>query len=239
MANILCVAAHPDDEVLGCGGTLARHIALGDNVRVLFVADGVGARKKFDIKNKFAHPLISDDSELNSRLKMAKSALAYLGVKHFSSLNLPDNQLDTLPLLHITQAIEGVIQTYQPDIVYTHFYYDLNIDHQITARAVLTACRPLPDFCVKRLLSFEVASSSEWSIPGHSFIPNVFVDIGNYWQYKKKALQAYNEEMREAPHARSFEALESIAITRGASVGLAKAEAFMLLRDVQVKTANL
>lgn len=225
MANILCVAAHPDDEVLGCGGTLSRHVAAGDSVRVLFVADGVGARSSdsTDI----------DYKALESRLSMAKKALECLGVNSFNSLNFPDNQLDIMPLLKITQAIEGVIGEYQPDIIYTHYLYDLNIDHQITARAVLTACRPVPNFCVKRLLSFEVASSTEWGLPGNAFMPNVFTDISDTWERKKLALHAYNTEMREAPHARSFEALQALAVSRGASVGMNKAEAFILLRDLQ------
>ncbi|HEY7773175.1 MAG TPA: PIG-L deacetylase family protein [Marinagarivorans sp.] len=217
--KVLCIAAHPDDEVLGCGGTLAWHCQRGDHVSVLFCADGVGAR--------------GAQSDLQARHAMALAALDTLGVKSVNFLDFEDNRLDQRPLLELIQAIEPVLDDFLPSVVYTHHAGDLNIDHRRVCEAVLTACRPLPGSSVKRLYAFEVASSTGWggdALP--RFTPQVFVDIKSTLAIKLAALQCYGEEMRDFPHARSVEALRALAHYRGSSVGLEAAEAFVVLRHL-------
>jgi N-acetylglucosamine malate deacetylase 1 len=219
--TILVVVAHPDDEVLGAGGTLARHVAQGDEVFVTFLADGVGARG-------------DSPATAESRAAAARSAARVLGTREPRFLGFPDNRLDTLALLDIVKAIEQVIADINPDTVYTHHSGDLNIDHVICQRSVMTACRPLPQSRVRRIFAMEVVSSTEWN-PDNTllFNPTRFVDIEPTMVVKHRALEAYAEEMRPFPHARSYQALESLARWRGVSVGLTSAEAFMVLRDVE------
>lgn len=223
MKTILVVAAHVDDEALGCGGTIARHAANGDEVHVIFMADGVASRDK------------PKGNELQLRNEAAERAAAILGVKAIYLQGLPDNCMDSLPLLDIVQPLEKLIDEICPDTIYTHHNGDLNIDHRITHQAVMTVCRPQPDYFVSEIYVFEVMSSTEWQSPGAPpFIPNVFVDIGKYIEVKKAALSEYAQEMRKTPHSRSIENLESLARYRGHSVGLSAAEAFMLVRKIDI-----
>lgn len=223
--TILVVAAHPDDEVLGCGGTMARWSMQGHRVIVAFMADGVGARDRSGAV---------EEEALRRRRDAASQACRILGADTHTFGDMPDNRLDTLPLLDIVQAVEQLIHVYSPGTVLTHHAGDVNIDHQRIHQAVVTACRPLPGHPVKRLLFFEVASSTEWQPPGSApaFTPQVFVDIGTTLEHKMAALKAYVEEMRSWPHARSYRACEHHARWRGASVGMEAAEAFMLGRDL-------
>jgi len=219
--TILVIAAHPDDEVIGCGGTMARHIDAGDEVHVIFVADGETSRKDAALK------------DLENREHAAKKSSDILGVKSCSFLRLPDNRLDSLPLLEIVQPIEKLLSNIQPSIIYTHHGGDLNIDHRVTFQAVMTACRPQPNFFVKKILSFHVLSSTEWSGPDTSiFLPNVFIDISQYMTIKLKALKAYESEMKAPPHSRSYEHVNALASHHGHSTGVNAAEAFMLIREV-------
>jgi len=218
---VLCVAAHPDDEVLGCGGTMARHALSGDEVHVCLVAEGLTSRAGGGSADALA--------ELAAT---ARRADALLGVRETRLLGLPDNRLDERPRLEVIQRIERVIAEVRPEVVYTHAACDLNIDHQIVHEAVLTACRPVPGQGVKRILCFEVPSSTEWrgAGSGPAFVPNWFVDISATLAAKLAALGEYAGEMRPWPHARSLEACEHLARWRGAGVGVAAAEAFMLAR---------
>lgn len=214
---ILVVAAHTDDEALGCGGTIARHVSEGDEVHLLFMTDGVGSRK--------------ENNDGTKRLGAANEAAKILGVSSFTNLNFPDNTMDSIPLLDIVKEIEVQISELEPEVIYTHHIGDLNIDHQITHKAVLTACRPQPGFSVKEIYAFEVLSSTEWQAPGvMPFIPSVFVDIVDYLAIKLKVLESYEEEMRSLPHSRSIEHVEHLAKHRGQSVGFFAAEAFMIIR---------
>ena len=226
--HILVVAAHPDDEVLGCGGTIARHAESGDQVHVLIIAEGLTSRLVTRDRTKVG-------SELTELAFAAQQAGSILGAAGVELLNLPDNRLDSLDRLDLIKCIEERINHYQPDCVYVHHVGDLNVDHRRLHEAVVTACRPTPGHVVKRLLSFEVASSTEWQPPGSSqpFLPNWFVDISTYWQRKQEALAAYSSEMRNWPHARSISALEHLARWRGAQVGVEAAEAFCLLRHLE------
>lgn len=220
--TVLVVAAHPDDEVLGCGGTMARHTAEGDNVYALFMTNGVSARQGVN----------SDD--VYGRNEAAEKACKVLGVKEYIYNDFPDNRLDTIALLDITQSIEKVISDIQPEIIYTHHNGDLNIDHRRTHEAVITACRPQPNFCVKEIYSFEVLSATEWNSPNiNQFIPNYFVDVSSYIEKKLEAITAYSDEMRDNPHSRSDSHLEALAKHRGNTVGMYYAEAFSLIRKVK------
>jgi LmbE family N-acetylglucosaminyl deacetylase len=152
---------------------------------------------------------------------------------HFD--DLPDNRLDSVPLLDITQRVEALIERYQPDTVLTHHAGDLNIDHRRVHQAVMTACRPQSDHPVRTILCFEVASSTEWQVSGggEAFVPNWFEEITGTLPQKLKALGAYAMEMRDWPHARSTEAVEHLARWRGATVGVEAAEAFMVARCIR------
>ena len=226
MNKVLVVAAHPDDEVLGCGGTIARHADSGDHVQVLIVAEGSTSRQQNRDRDKVR-------DELFTLAKAAQAAGSILGAAGVELLDFPDNRLDSLDRLDLIKRIEERIELHQPDCVYVHHSGDVNVDHRRLHEAVVTACRPVPGHVVKRLLSFEVASSTEWQPPGSglAFQPNWFVDISDQWERKRHALEVYSNEMRAWPHARSFEALEHLARWRGAQVGVGAAEAFCLLRQ--------
>lgn len=216
--TILIVAAHPDDEVLGCGGTSARHAAEGDQVHVLILGDGVSARGSHD--------------GMQDRNASALKAARVLGTAPPTMLGLGDNRFDSLVLLDIVQKIEATVDKVQPQIVYTHHGHDLNIDHRVTHQAVVTACRPLPHTPVTEIYAFETVSSTEWQSVGPAFQPQHFVDISSTLGRKLDALNAYRNEMRPFPHARSMEGVEAMARLRGSAVGVLAAEAFAVVRRV-------
>jgi N-acetylglucosamine malate deacetylase 1 len=236
--NVLCVCAHPDDEVLGCGGTIARHVAQGDAVTVLFMTYGVGSRRETGTQED--HRLASDTliAEIERRESAANAAAEILGFKWFYASRAAhpqpflDQRLDDYGALELIQAIEIAAETLKPSIVYTHWKGDLNLDHAITAHAVLTAFRPVPGSTVESIYGFEVPSSTEWGL--EPFVPDYFVDIsGANWQKKEDALMAYREELREYPHARSLPAIHALSDLRGATVGVQKAEAFRTYRRME------
>lgn len=226
MSNtILVVAAHPDDEVLGCGATIARHAKAGDQVHVLILAEGLTSRSAQRDRNQAAGAL----SEL---AQAAEAANQLLGVASLQLHDFPDNRMDSLDRLDVIKAVEAAIDQHRPQLVYTHHAGDVNIDHRRIHEAVVTACRPTPNLPVDTLLFFEVASSTEWQTAGSgpAFLPNWFVDVTKTLELKLRALEAYRSEMRAWPHARSLEALEHLARWRGATVGVGAAEAFVLGR---------
>ena len=218
MHKVLIFVAHPDDEVLGCGATIAKHIDNSDMVQIVFLSDGFSSR--------------NDDENRDSNAQKASKVLA---CQNPIFLNYPDNQLNTVPLLDIVKKIETIVSDFQPNIIYTHYFGDLNIDHQITHKAVITACRPQPNFCVKEIYSFEVLSATHWQSPSMSnaFNPNYFVDVSDFIKQKIKALKCYDNEMRDYPHARSYEAVVSLSSFRGSSVGVHNAEAFVIERLIK------
>jgi N-acetylglucosamine malate deacetylase 1 len=220
---VLVVAAHPDDEVLGCGGTLARHAAAGDFVHVLFLADGETSRQG------------AGKAEIARREAAAARAADLLGAQQPRFLRLPDNRLDGTLFLDIVQVLEEAVADLAPRIVYCHHPGDLNLDHLVAARAVVTAFRPMPESSVAEIRAFEVPSSTEWSfgITSAAFTPNLFIDITKTFEKKLQALAAYDAEMRPFPHPRSLEALEAIARRWGSVVGRERAEAFQIIRSVQ------
>ena len=221
MKSILVVAAHPDDEVLGCGGYIANQVRSGDEVFVTFLSDGVTSRRgNLGLQ------------EIESRRNAARLASKVLGASDVSFGDFPDNKLDASPLLEVIKSIEAVVERVRPQIVLTHFGGDLNIDHRIVNQAVLTACRPTVDQVVKQIMFFEVSSSTEWQVPteGEAFVPNWFEDISQTLELKVKALMMYEHELRDWPHPRSVKAVEHLVHWRGASCGVDAAEAFVLGR---------
>ena len=220
MKIVLVVAAHADDEALGCAGTMLKHVASGDQVHVLFMTDGVSARQV-------------GENTASERKSNAEQAGKVIGVKSMDNFDFPDNKMDTVALLDVTQGVEHKIAEIQPSIIYTHHIGDLNIDHQVTHKAVMTACRPQPGFCVKEIYAFEVLSSTEWQTPGYKpFFVNKYVDITNYIELKKKAIQAYHGELKCEPHTRSGKNIIRLNIIRGNSVGIEYTEAFSIIRII-------
>ena len=226
--TIIIVVAHPDDEVLGCGGSMAKWVQSGDDVHVLILSEGVTSRDKIPDRN-------SRKFELSKLSKSAHEAGNVLGVKSVNLLDFPDNRMDSLDLLDVVKEVEQFIEKLQPMVVITHHGGDLNVDHQVVHKSVITACRPQPGYPVKRILSFEVPSATEWQSPTFDipFVPNWFEDISETLELKKKALKTYKSEMREWPHTRSIKAVEHLARWRGATVGYEAAEAFMLVREIK------
>jgi LmbE family N-acetylglucosaminyl deacetylase len=221
MARVLVIAAHPDDEVLGCGGTIARHAAAGDDVHVVILAQGLMARPK------------ARTEDLGALRESARKAGDILGVKDLTLHDFPDNRLDTLPRLDVTRFIESHVERILPEIVYTHHRGDVNIDHARANECTLAACRQTPEQSLRRLLFFEVPSSTEWGFAEEAFNPNWFVDISRTLDKKAAALLAYAGELRPFPHPRSEEAVTHLARWRGAAAGVGAAEAFVLARNVE------
>jgi LmbE family N-acetylglucosaminyl deacetylase len=220
----LCVAAHPDDEILGAGATLAALADRGCEVHVLVLGEGVGARFEGDDR---------PDDEVAELARELRRAAAIIGaVPH--QLALPDNRFDQLDMLDVVQAVEGVKAEVEPDLVFTHHSGDMNVDHRVSANATLTAFRPVPGERPVTLLAFETLSSTEWNAApnGAPFAPNWFEDATAGLERKLAAMDAYRHELREWPHPRSLEGIRVLARRHGMTVGLEAAEAFMLLRRV-------
>jgi LmbE family N-acetylglucosaminyl deacetylase len=227
ISNYLVVAAHPDDEVLGCGGTIARLANEGHIVFCLILGEGITSR--------YDQPDKADKSALAQLKEQAIQAARILKIKEIYFGSFPDNRFDTIPLLDIVKFIENTKKKIMPDAVYTHHQGDLNIDHQITFKAVLTACRPVKGETVKEIYSFEIPSSTEWNSPDKEnyFMPDVFMDISKTLDKKLEALKAYKGEAREYPHPRSPKALRAIAMKWGSTVGMEAVEAFKLIRSTR------
>jgi LmbE family N-acetylglucosaminyl deacetylase len=225
--SVLVVAAHPDDEVLGCGATMALHKRRGDRVHVLILAEGLTSRDPERNRNR-------QSAGLQALAQSARKANKILGVQSLTLGSFPDNRMDSIDRLDVIKAIEASIAKVKPSVVYSHHAGDVNIDHRIVHDAVVAACRPQPGHPVKQMLFFEVASSTEWRPPKSAvaFQPNWFVDVSSTLQKKLTALNAYKTEMRSWPHARSIKALEHLARWRGASIGTSAAEAFILGRRI-------
>ena len=227
MKKVLVIAAHPDDEVLGCGGTIARHVDEGHEVKVIFLTNGVSARN-------------ASTSDINSRKEASEKVLEVLGISEAFRFDYPDNQLDTVSLLGLSQTIEGILKNFPAEVIYTHFGEDLNVDHRLTYEAVITACRPQQSCSVNEIYSFEVPSSTEWRARSAPlFNPDTFIDITKFATKKIEALECYKSEMREAPHPRSFEGIRALMSWRGATCGMDYSEAFMTIRrTVRTQISN-
>lgn len=219
--TVAAIFAHPDDEVLGCGATLAKHAAAGDDVRILILATGLAARGS------------ADRGELAELRKQAEAAAAVLGAASVTFAEFPDNQMDTVALLSVVQRVEAFLEETSPDLIYTHHGGDLNVDHRVTHQAVVTACRPLPGRKPLEIRACEVNSSTEWaSRPLAPFEPTIFEPIADTLAKKREALACYTGELRDWPHPRSTDGVDALACWRGAQCGHEAAEAFQLVRKV-------
>jgi LmbE family N-acetylglucosaminyl deacetylase len=220
--RILVVVAHPDDETLGAGGTVAKFAQRGSEVWVLVICDGVTARH----------------SEVDRQKECAKRACETLGVSNVVFCDMPDQRLDTLSLVDVITPIEECVAELQPELVLTHFEEDVNQDHGVVFRATMVATRPSPGSSVQTVMCFETASSTEWAapFPGNTFVPNVYVDIESTLRTKVDAMSVYADthtgEVKPYPHPRSLEAIEVYAKRHGVAVGIEAAEPFMLVRGV-------
>lgn len=224
MKKILIIAAHPDDEVLGCFGTISKLIKEGHEAYTLILGEGKTSR--FANKDQINH------EEFKILESEALKANQSIGIKELFREKFPDNRFDSVPLLDLIKSIEKIKNTLKPNIIFTHYAKDLNIDHQITFKAVLTATRPLANESVKEIYSFEVLSSTEWNYPT-SFSPNVFFDIDDSLEDKIKAMSYYQSELCEFPHPRSLEGIKFQAQYHGLRVGLKNAEAFKSIRLIR------
>ena len=233
--KVLIIAAHPDDEILGMGGTILKHAKNGDIIRTIYLATGITSRRslgqtnsvKYDVTKKEKNEM---QNQINELRKNAKKANDILNVNSIEFYDFPDNEMDTVSLLKIVKTIENEIQKFKPKKIYTTHKGDLNVDHQITFQATLTACRPGTS-SVKEILSFEVPSSTEWNYP-ISFTPNLFIDISKELSKKLKAMACFKNESRKFPHPRSSKNLESIAYRWGSVSGTQAAEGFEIIRKI-------
>lgn len=224
---VLVIAAHPDDEILGCGATAARLVREGREVHFAILGEGITSRH--------AQRDAADADQLAQLHRQAHAAAAKVGVKQVHQHQLPDNRLDTVPLLEVVKVVEDLVDRIQPEVIYTHHAGDLNVDHGVIHRAVLTATRPMAGQPVREIYAFEVPSSTEWAFQRiePAFRANVFVDVTATLEAKIAAMECYESEARKFPHPRSPEALRAIAKRWGSVVGYAAAEAFELVRSIR------
>ena len=222
--TVLVVVAHSDDETITMAGTIKKHLELGDQVYVISMTDGVGSRNKVKEKEVFA------------RKSAANQASNILGFEWGECFNFDDNAMDSYPLLEVVKSVEKAKYKYNPTLVYTHTFADLNVDHRVVVNAVLTAFRPQPMEQCKEIRLFEVASSTDYGnnkITG-TFTPNLYINIKSYWDAKLDALNAYRSEIRGFPHSRSLEGIENLARIRGNQAGIEMAEAFEIIRKIEL-----
>lgn len=214
--KILVIAPHPDDEVLGCGGTIAKHATNGDEVHLCIVT-------------KTYPPDWSDEYRKNIERQIEKSA-EILGIKVVHKLGFPTVKLDTIPQKELNDSISNIVDEVKPDILYIPHNSDLNKDHGIVFNACLIAARPVNN-SIKRVFSYETLSETEWGQSAEPFVPNTYVDISETMERKKDAMKAYASELKEPPHPRSLKIIEALAKKRGSEAGMMFSEAFILLRD--------
>ena len=225
MKKILVFAAHPDDEALGCMGTLLHFKSKGYKIKICFMSDGESSRKLSDSKKQ---------KLVKSRMEQAKLVSKKSKFIKPNFFNLPDNKLDTISLLSIVKKVEKEIKKFKPSIIFTHFENDLNIDHQITCKSVLTATRPKTNLFVKKLYCFETLSNTDFSFKNKNkvFNPNFFVDINKFLKKKIELLKIYKREIKQWPHQRSTKGVKILSNYRGSQIGVKNAEAFMCLREL-------
>lgn len=225
MKRVLVIAAHPDDEVLGVGGTIAKLSAAGVECHLLIVTDGSSSQYR---DSDHLHEIIE------AKKLETKGCADLLGFKSIHYGELPDMKLDKTLHIVINQVIEKVIDEVQPDTVFTHFWGDVNRDHQEVFQSTLVAVRPVMGQVVRELYCYRVPSSTEWT-PNKAdtmFLANYFVDIEKYTEQKYKAFACYSTELREYPHPRSVQYLREADKAVGLRVGLLAAEEFVMLRKL-------
>lgn len=221
---VLVIVAHSDDEVLGAGGAIAHHVAKGD--RVIVAHATVSARS--NVVGDF------DFNVAEERTAQARAAAAVLGFEWCAHGTFRQVKMDSQPQVEINWWVESLMK-HNPNIVYTHHWGDLNLDHQVLSRAVLTACRPKPESNIRSLRTFEVLSSTEWSFDStREFRPDLFIDITKYMDKKIEAMECYESETREAPHPRSASVIRAKAVVRGSQIGVNYAEAFQTVWSKEI-----
>ena len=234
--KILVIVAHPDDEILGVGGTMLKHVKMGDKIRVIYLATGITSRRgKFhqNVSNYQSEEKLDKTmkQQIGNLRKDAKNACKTLKVNDISFYDFPDNEMDSISLLKIIKTIEKEIEKTKPDRIYTHHKNDLNIDHRIVFNATLTACRPInkktPD-----VYRFDVPSSTEWNFL-NTFSPNYFVNIEKELQKKLDSMNEYKNEIKKFPHPRSLEGIKVSAKKWGTVCGKKAAEAFEVIRIIE------
>lgn len=216
--TVFVVAAHPDDEILGVGGTLARHVRDGDTVHMVIMAEGATSRTE------------QGQGDVEALRQAARNAAEAIGAQPPLFAGFADNRMDGVDFLDVAQWLEQALGELHPDVVYTHHHGDLNVDHGVVHNAVLTAFRPLPGQAAPAIYTFETPSSTEWGRKSEPFLAQHYVNIADTLETKKAALAHYAMEMRAFPHPRSIEAIEALAKWRGAEAGMAAAEAFGVVR---------
>ena len=223
MNNFLIVAAHPDDELMGCGGTTARLVKQGMTGHCLILSRGMLGRGE------------EYKSDIEELLDQSRKANNILGISDVNFLDFPDNQFDSVPLLSIIQEVEKEINRIKPDMIFTHYSDDLNIDHRITFQSVLTSCRPQPGFFNPDIYSFFCPSSTDWVDGLHlkSFHPNSFFNIKDTIDQKLQAVGKYELEMRPYPHSRSIESVKIFSEYWGHRIGMEYVEPFILIRKIR------
>lgn len=216
---VLVIATHPDDEVLGCGGVMARHSAEGERVHVLVVTRGI--------------PELFPPEQVEETRGELQAAHEVLGVAGVTFLDFPAPKLDVVPGHELADAIRKVIHSVEASVIYMPHRGDIHADHRAVYWATLVAARPLTGCPIRRLLCYETLSETEWASPSgtDAFVPTVFADISDYLEQKLHAMSLYASQLKEAPHPRSVQALEALARLRGSTVNLMAAEAFMLVRE--------
>ena len=222
--KILIVVAHPDDDILGCGGTLRKLSRLKKNIRVIFIAEGSSCR--FKNYKKFKKKI---NETINQREKYAKKALLDLGLNNSCFYNLVCGKLNKYPIIEIAKIIEDEITKFKPEVLITHSNYDVNLDHRTVYQACLQSTRPTNQNKIKALLSFEVLSSTEWKY-NKIFEPNLFINIEKEIKFKIKAMKRYKTEMNNFPHPRSVTGINTLAKYRGIQSQNKFAEAFKIIR---------
>lgn len=228
--KILVVAAHPDDEVLGCGATVALRRRQGWEIHLLIMTKGlIGREKSEGEREKFREAIAKLQAEM-------EAAGEILGFSSVENLDFPDNRMDAVSRMDVAHAIKGKIDSVRPDAIFTHHPGDYNWDHTRTFEAVMMAARASPgEFLVREIYAFEVLSSTErsWQTATYAFMPTVYVDVKETIETKKKAMRAYETECKPYPHPRSVEGVEFLARKRGSEIGIEYAEAFALVRRIE------
>lgn len=225
--NVLIIAPHPDDEVLGCGGTIAKYADNGDNVYVAVITKG-------------CEPLFPSQFVEKSREECRK-ADSFLGVKHTFFLDFPAAMLEDVPRYKLNDALVGTVKETEPDIVYIPHRGDMQLDHKLTSDAAMVALRPKYSHKVKKIYAYETLSETGWDIPNtaNEFIPNSYNDISGYLDKKLEALGLFTTQISDYPNARSLEAVRALAMYRGSMMSLKAAEAFTLIREISADQKNL
>lgn len=234
--KVLVIVAHPDDEVLGMGGTIKKHCSENDQLKIIIMSTGIKSRRSTNYKKSNTYQIDKKiENKMNNQiLKLrndATNASKCLGVDDLQFENFPDNEMDSISLEKITKNIEAIIQKFNPDVLYTHSEFDVNIDHRQIYHATMIAIQKLRFKNIQKFFTFTIPSNFEW-FSQSSFLPNYFVNIKNENSSKIDAMKMYKHEIQKFPHPRSIRVLNAIAEKWGSVSGLKKAEAFQLIMQI-------